>query len=40
MDRDRHLRVVEKIWAIRYAREDSDAATRLYNGLKNAGLNV
>jgi hypothetical protein len=39
MDRDRHLRVVKKIWAIRYAREDSDAAMRLYNGLKNAGLN-
>jgi hypothetical protein len=39
MDRDRHLRVVKKIWSISYAREDSDAAMRLYNGLKNAGLN-
>jgi len=40
MDRDRHLRVVKKIWSISYAREDSDVALRLYNELKNAGLNA
>ncbi|MGB7953108.1 MAG: TIR domain-containing protein [Candidatus Nitrosopolaris sp.] len=32
--------MVKKIWSISYAREDFDAAMRLYNELKNAGLNA
>ena len=30
----------QEIWSISYAREDFDAAMRLYNELKNAGLNA
>jgi hypothetical protein len=40
MDRDHHLRVVKKLWSISYAREDFDAAMRLYNELENACLNA